>query len=90
MAKACLFWLLRKMKHEVATEWLIGDGYVDICDKTTRTLYEIEFQISAKHFVEKCEPYNIRGYEVIIVNCFKMPKNIIELKRFLEQFILPD
>jgi len=38
MAKSSLFWVLRKMKHEVATEWLIGDGYADICDKTTQTL----------------------------------------------------
>ena len=90
MAKACLFWLLRNLKHDIATEWLLGDGYVDICDKTTHTFYEIEFQISAKHFVEKCVQYNISGYEVIIVNCSKIPKNTIELKRFLAQFILPD
>jgi len=90
MAKSCLFWLLRKMKHEVASEWLIGDGYADICDKTTRTLYEIEFQVSAKHFAEKREQYNITGYEVIIVNCSKLPLNINEMKKFLEQFILPD
>ncbi len=40
MAKACLFWLLRNLKHDVATEWKVPNGYVDICDKTTRTLYE--------------------------------------------------
>ena len=90
MAKSSLFWVLRKMKHEVATEWLISEGYADICDKTTRTLYEIEFQVSAKHFTEKREQYNITGYEVIIVNCYKLPLNINEMKKFLEQFIIPD
>ena len=39
IAKDCLFWLLRNLKHEVATEWKVPNGYVDICDKTTRTLY---------------------------------------------------
>ena len=43
MAKACLFWLLRNLKHDVATEWKVPNGYVDICDKTTQTLYEIEY-----------------------------------------------
>ena len=78
------------MKHEVATEWLIGNGYADICDKTTRTLYEIKSQVSAKHFAEKREQYNITGYEVIIVNCSKLPLNINEMTRFLEHYIIPD
>jgi len=41
MAKSCLFCLLRKMKHDVATEWKVPNGYIDICDKTTRTLYDL-------------------------------------------------
>ena len=90
MAKSCLFWLLRKLHHEVASEWLVGDGYVDLYDKSTRTLYEIEFQVSAKHFAEKRMQYNISSYEVIIINCSKLPLNINEMKKFLEQFILPD
>ena len=48
MAKACLFWLLRNLKHDVATEWKVPNGYVDICDKTTHIFYEIEFQASPK------------------------------------------
>ena len=90
MAKACMFWILRKMKHDVATEWGVGNGYVDLCDKTTRTLYEIEFQVSAKHFAEKREQYNISGYEIIIVNCSKMPMDINQMMKFLEQFVVPD
>ena len=90
MAKACLFWLLRNLKHDVATEWKVPNGYVDICDKTTHTLYEIEFQSSQKFRSRKLKKYRITGYEVIIVDCSKMSKDIDEIRKFLEQVIVLD
>ncbi len=90
MAKACLFWLLRKMKHDVATEWKVPNGYVDICDKTTNTLYEIEFHSSKKLRSRKLNKYRITGYEIIIIDCSKMPLNINEIRKYLEQFIVLD
>ena len=85
MVKACLFWLLRKLKHEVATEWKVPNGYVDICDKTTQTLYEIELRKSKKGM-----KYNLVGYELIIVDCSKMPLDFNEIRKYLIQFIIPD
>ena len=90
IAKACLFWLLRNLKHDVATEWKVPNGYVDICDKTTRTLYEIEFQASRKFRSRKLKKYNITGYEIIIVDCSKIPLDINEIRKYLEQFIVLD
>ena len=90
MAKACLFWLLRDLKHDVATEWKVPNGYVDICDKTTRTLYEIEFHSSGKFRSRKVNKYQITGYEMIIVDCSKMPLDIYKIRKYLEQFIVLD
>ena len=88
MAKACLFWLLRNLKHDIATEWKVPNGYVDICDKTTRTLYEIEFHSSKNYRSRKIKQYKITGYEIIIVNCSKIPLDINEIRKYLEQFIV--
>ena len=90
LAKACLFWLLRNLKHDVATEWKVPNGYVDVCDKTTQTLYEIEFQASIKFRSRKHKKYRLTGYELIIADCSKMPSNIYEIRKYLEQFIKPD
>ena len=90
MAKACLFYLLRDMKHEVATEWRVPNGYVDIVDKTTRTFYEIEFSVSPKFRSRKYEQYRTSGYEIIIVDCSKLPSDIDEMHKYLERFIVPD
>ena len=90
LVKATLFWLLRDLKHNIATEWRISNGYVDICDKTTHVFYEIEFQASPKFRSRKRDLYQITGYEVIIVDCSKMPININEVRKYLEQFIVLD
>jgi hypothetical protein len=90
MAKACLFWLLRKMKNDVATEWKVPNGYVDICDKTTRTIYEIEFHSSKKFRSRKLKKYQITGYELIIIDCSKMTSDINEVRKYLEKSIVVD
>jgi hypothetical protein len=90
MAKSCLFWLLRNLKHNVATEWKVPNGYVDICDKTTRTLYEIEFQTSPKFRSRKLNKYKITGYELIILDCSKISGNIDEILLYFKQFIVND
>jgi len=90
MAKSCLFWLLRKMKHDVSSEWRVPNGYVDLCDKTTRTFYEIELHCSPKFRSRKERLYRVSGYEIIIVDCSKMPLDIDGLKAHLERYIIPD
>jgi len=84
IAKACLFWLLRKMKHEVATEWKVPNGYIDICDKSTNILYEIEFQPSLKFRSRKRRQYKIAGYEIKIIDCSKLPSDIDEIRKCFE------
>ena len=90
MAKACLFWFLRNMKHDVATEWKVPNGYVDICDKTTNTLYEIEFHSSKKYRSKKFSKYKITGYEIIIIDCSKLPNDINGILKYFKRFIIDD
>ena len=90
VAKSALFWILRDMKHEVSSEWKVPNGYVDLCDKTTRTLYEIEFSVSPKYRNRKIEQYRQPGFEIIIVDCSKLPADVDKIHSYLEQFIVPD
>ena len=90
MAKACLFWILRNLKHDLATEWRVQNGYVDICDKTTHVFYEIELNKSPKLRSRKVDLYLITGYEVIIVDCSKMPSDIDKIQIYLKQYIILD
>jgi len=78
------------MKHEIATEWKVPKGYVDVCDKSTMTFYEIEFSVSPKFRSRKIEQYRVPGFEIIIIDCSKMPSDIVEIRKFLEEFIIPD
>ena len=90
MAKACMFYILRKMKHELRTEHQIGSGYVDILDITTQTIYEIELSASKKFRERKYEQYKMTCCEIIIVDCSKMPVDFEGMKKYLEEFVVPD
>jgi cellulose biosynthesis protein BcsQ len=90
VAKAILFYLLRKMKHNVATEWRVPNGYIDIVDKDTMTFYEIETSHSPKYRSRKLEQYDLKGYDIIIVDCSKLPSDIDEIHEYLKQFIVED
>jgi hypothetical protein len=90
MAKSCLFYLLRKMKHDVATEWRVPNGYIDIVDKTTWTFYEIESHLSKGYRNRKRELYQLTGYDVVVVDCSKLPSDIGEIKEYIKQFIVED
>jgi len=90
MANACLFWLLRNLKHDVATEWRVPNGYVDICDKTIQTLYEVEFHASPKKISQKNKQYKITGYELIIIDCSELPNDIIRIAKYIKKYIHDD
>jgi hypothetical protein len=90
VTKAILFYQLRKMKHDVATEWRVPNGYIDIVDKTTWTFYEIENSRSPKYRSRKFDQYDIKGYDLIIVDCSKLPKDIDKIKNYLKQYIVID
>jgi cellulose biosynthesis protein BcsQ len=78
------------MKHNVATEWRVPNGYIDIVDKDTMTFYEIENSPSPKYRSRKLEQYDLKGYDVIIVDCPKLPNDIDEIHEYLKQFIVED
>ena len=90
VAKAILFYELRKMKHNVATEWRVPNGYIDIVDKTTWTFYEIENSHSPKRRNRKKELYQLTGFDVIIVDCSKLPSKLEEMSEYIQQFIVVD
>lgn len=78
------------MKHDVSSEWRVANGYVDLCDKTTMTLYEIEFSASKAYRNRKVQQYRMSGYEIIIVDCSKLPADVGKIREYLEQFVVPD
>ena len=90
MAKASLFYRLKELGHEVITEMKLPGISIDICDRTTMTFYEIEFSVSPKFRSRKIEQYKVPSFELIIVDCSKMPDDIDGIRRFLEGFIIPD
>ena len=90
MAKSCLFYILRKLRHDVSSEWRVPAGYVDLCDQTTRTLYEIEFHHSPKARSRKINLYRMTGYEVIVIDCSKLPTDIDRMREYLDQYVIPD
>ena len=91
MAKCCLVYLLRKLGHDILTEIEItGCGLADVVDLTTSTQYEIELSGSKKVRNSKIEKYKRAGTEIIVVNCWKMPMDLNELMRFIDDYIVPD
>lgn len=78
------------MKHDVSSEWKVPNEYVDLCDKTTRTLYEIEFHVSKECRNRKIEQYRMTGFEIIIVDCSKLPTDVDEIREYLKKFVVPD
>ena len=90
VAKSILFYILRDIGHDVASEWSVPSGYVDLCDKTTRTLYEIEFSVSPQYRNRKIEQYRMSGFEIIVIDCSKLPTDIESIREYLEQYVVPD
>jgi len=90
MAKACLFFQLCELRHDIRTEWRVPNGFVDIVDLTTQTIYEIEFHHGKGHRNRKIDLYHMSGFEVIVVDCHKLPPTLDEMAVYLEQYIVPD
>ncbi|MFA5771656.1 MAG: hypothetical protein WC974_02885 [Thermoplasmata archaeon] len=90
MAKSCLFYLLRKMGHDLRTEWKVPNGYVDIVDMTTRVMYELEFHVAPSVRNRKIEQYRQPGFEIIIINCSRLPDDINAMMEYVERYVVPD
>ena len=50
-----------KIKHDVSSEWKAPNSYVNLCYKTTRTLYEVEFSVSPKYRNRGIDLYRMSG-----------------------------
>jgi hypothetical protein len=90
MAKACLFFQLCGLKHDIRTEFRVPNGYADIVDMTTHTIYEIELGYGKKYRNRKIALYQMPGFDVIVVDCHRLPSNLKDMAVFLEQYIVPD
>ena len=90
MAKACLFYMLRERKHEVISEFELPESFIDLCDKTTMTFYEIDLFPTSTRLAEKADKYNYTGYDLIFINCRNIPDDVFQMRMFLEKFIVPD
>ena len=91
LAKAILFYKLRRLKHDVLSEVEIpGLGVGDIVDLSANVQYEIELDVH-KHIREsKAKKYARKDFDVIVVHCHNLPLNIHEISKYLEQFVVPD
>jgi hypothetical protein len=54
------------------------------------TFYEIENERSPSHRNRKKDLYDVKGYDLIIVDCSKLPTDLDEMKDYIEQYIVID
>ena len=88
IAKSLVFRLLRKLKHEVVTEFEItGMGVGDVFDLTASVQYEIETLSYAKHILDRAKQYQRIGIDVIVIPIKKLPKDIQEREKALKEYI---
>jgi hypothetical protein len=91
IAKALTFYILRKMRHDVVTEFEItGLGQGDILDLTTNTQYEIETVNKKTYHQRRIEQYRRVGVDVIVIPTNKLSYDIKDRIRMLKQYIRPD
>ena len=88
ITKALVFKLLRKLKHDVVTEFEItGMGIGDVFDLTTSVQYEIETVSHPKSVKRKAEQYTRVGVEVIVIPIARLPKDNREREKALKEYI---
>jgi hypothetical protein len=89
ITKAIVFRLLRKMKHDVVTEFEItGMGVGDVLDLTNSVQYEIETTSYQKFITDRAKQYVRTGVDVIVIPLAKLSKNIKEREKALEEWVL--
>jgi len=88
ISKALVFRLLRKMKHDVVTEFEItGMGVGDILDLTASVQYEIETNSQPKYIRDRAKQYIRIGVEVIVIPLKNLPNDIQEREKALMEYI---
>jgi hypothetical protein len=88
IAKALLFRILRKMNHDVVTEFEItGMGVGDIFDLTKSVQYEVETVSNPKSLKDRAKQYIRMGIEVIVIPLAKLPEDIGEREKALREWV---
>jgi hypothetical protein len=88
ITKAILFRLLRKMGHDVITEFEItGMGVGDVFDLTTRVQYEVETTSHSKFLQKRKEDYSRVGVEVIVIPLARLPEDMKGREKELEGWV---
>ena len=88
IAKALLFRILRKMNHDVVTEFEItGMGVGDIFDLTKSVQYEVETVSNPKSLQDRAKQYIRIGIEVIVIPLAKLPEDIGEREKALREWV---
>ena len=88
ITKSLVFRLLRKLKHDVITEFEItGMGIGDVLDLTTSVQYEIETVSYSKSVKRKAEQYTRIGVEVIVIPLKNLPEDIKEREKALKEYV---
>jgi len=89
--KAVLFHQLRKLKHDVISEVEIpGLGVGDLIDLTLQIHYEIEFTQTKSIRDGKADKYKRTGFDVIVIDCRKIPDDFKGMQKFLDPYIVVD
>jgi hypothetical protein len=89
IVKAALFHVLRRMKHNIVTEFQLPNGFGDLLDVTTSTHYELEFNFKKHHREKKIAQYKRPGFEIIVINCDKLPTEYHALAKALKELVVP-
>ena len=89
--KAIAFYHLRKLRHDVITEFHIpGMGQGDILDLTTHTQYEIETSQRPSFHQKRVEAYRRLGVDIVIIPVAKLPKDIPARSKEIQRYLRPD
>ena len=88
ITKAILFRILRKMKHDVITEFEItGMGIGDIFDLTTSVQYEVETTSHSKFLQRRKGDYSRDGVEIIVIPLARLPEDMKGREKELEGWV---
>ena len=88
LTKAMIFRLLRKMKHDIVTEFEItGMGVGDLFDMTASVQYEIETTSYSRFIEMRRRDYERDGVEVIVIPLAKLPADPKQREKELGEWV---
>ena len=92
IVKSVLIYKLGRLGHEVEIETYIrGVGYCDPIDRSTWIQYDIDGNSSPQYRHYKAKKYMRPGIrDIVIVPIYKLPSDILEIRKFIQDFIVID